>query len=238
MIIHQVAQGTQAWLKLRSGIPTASAFSRIITPGGKASSQAEAYMNTLLYERVTGRPLEGFQSQWMSRGSEVESDAIAKYEFDQDVTTEQIGFVTDDANRYGCSPDRFIIERPDGMVEAKAPSPDVHISYLLAGEGKSVDKDYRCQLQGELWVCEKAWVDIIAFHPDLPQVLFRVQRDEEFIKTMAAHVLAFCCQLEEKAEQLRERGIIRDAQPEPIEEPFFTDADVTWARGYAASLPA
>src|SRR3569833_3885185 len=188
MIIHRdIQQGTKRWLALRSGKPTASQFSRIITPGKKASSQAEAYMNTLLYERVTGRPLEGFQSQWMARGSEVESAAIAKYEFDQDVTTEQIGFVTDDASRYGCSPDRFIVERPEGMVEAKAPSPDVHISYLLAGEGKSVDREYKVQLQGELWVCEKESADIIAFHPDLPQVLFRVYRDEEFIKELSAH---------------------------------------------------
>ena len=38
MIILDVEQGSRAWIEARLGIPTASEFSRIVTPGGKLSA--------------------------------------------------------------------------------------------------------------------------------------------------------------------------------------------------------
>ena len=43
IVVDDVEQGTQAWIELRLGIPTASQFSRIVTPSGKSSSSRDAY---------------------------------------------------------------------------------------------------------------------------------------------------------------------------------------------------
>ena len=43
MIIHPAEQGSAAWTEARLGIPTASQFSRIITPGGKLSKSRDGY---------------------------------------------------------------------------------------------------------------------------------------------------------------------------------------------------
>jgi len=57
MKVWQVQQGTQEWLRVRAGIPTASAFDSIVTPSGKPSKSAERYMYTLLAERLMGHPV-------------------------------------------------------------------------------------------------------------------------------------------------------------------------------------
>src|SRR3990167_1730476 len=98
MIIHNCIQGTPEWLRLRAGIPTASNFDKIVTPGGKASDSAEKYRLLLLAERLIGEPVDdkGY-SHWMDRGSEMEAEAVRFYEFQRDIETVKIGFITNDA---------------------------------------------------------------------------------------------------------------------------------------------
>ncbi len=230
MIIHQCAQGTTEWLRLRLGIPTASLFDKIITPGAKKSTSAPAYMNHLLAERMLGAPIDGFKSQWMERGSEMEHRAVASYELAHECETERVGFVTIDEGRIGGSPDRFIVDCNDGMLEAKAPSPAVHVAYLLMSAGASLE--YKVQLQGQLWCCEREWVDIVSFHPGMPDATFRVNRDEVFITELAAHVRSFSRQLEERSEDFKARGWINPSQEDetPNGAEFLNDGDMEWAR--------
>lgn len=237
MIIHDgIAQGTSAWLDLRKGIPTCSRFSDIVTPGGAASKSATGYMHHLLAERILGRPIDGFKSAAMEHGNDFEGHAIKAYEFAHDVETRKIGFVTTDDGRVGCSPDSFIEEQPEGMVEAKAPNPATHVGYLLEATGAA--SNYKVQLQGELWVCEKVWVDIISYCPGMPDAVYRVYRDEEFIGKLASAVRAFSDLLEQRAAEFRERGWIVD--PVPVAQPgqdasFISDEDLAWVlnRDYA-----
>lgn len=214
MIIHDVQQGTTEWLTLRSGIPTASMFSKIITPKtGKASESQYGYQNALLAERLMGRPLTEHVSFWMERGSNMEAEAVAFYEFQRDVTTVPIGFVTNDAKTIGASPDRFIENDDDGALEIKCPSPAQHVQYLLWKEN-SVDRAYYPQIQGQLWICEKKWVDILSYHPEMAPALVRVYRDEEYIAKLSAAVNAFSVALEMAAAELIERDIYHPIQPE------------------------
>lgn len=216
MIIHNVAQGTTAWNQLRAGIPTASMFDSIITPGGKKSDGQDRYMQHLIAERIRGRYIDGFKSKYMELGNQNESRAIASYELANDCDTEKIGFVTTDDGLIGCSPDRFIVGESRGGVEAKAPTPAVHVSYLLASVGAS--KEYKVQLQGQIWVCEWDWVDIVSYCDGFPDAVSRVNRDEPFIKEMAAHVHAFVARIEENMEKLRDRYGIKDTEPDQIED--------------------
>jgi hypothetical protein len=50
--IYRCEQGSMDWYRLRMGIPTASQFHKIVTPGGKLSEQRHAYMYRLIAERL------------------------------------------------------------------------------------------------------------------------------------------------------------------------------------------
>lgn len=209
MIIHDVPQGSPRWSTLRAGIPTASNFDKILTPKTtKPSTQADAYCNSLLAERIMGRPLiENDSSLWMNRGSFLEEEAVTFYEFTRDVTTIKAGFFTTDDGRIGASPDRLVSD--DGLVEVKCPTPATHVGYLLSEEDNSVDAKYLIQLQGQLWITERRWVDIISYHPEMPQALVRVYRNEELIEKLSAVVRVFSDELEKIAVDLAERGWLK-----------------------------
>src|SRR5215813_12047921 len=88
-IYHDVAQYSEAYDRLKLGIPTSSHFHKIITPQGKPSKQWREYACVLIAERILQRRLEFYNSPAMERGLIVEADAADWYEFDQDVTAQK-----------------------------------------------------------------------------------------------------------------------------------------------------
>lgn len=232
MKIHQCEQGTTKWLELRAGIPTASEFDKIITPKkGNLSDSFERYLHELLAERIMGRPRVGAVTMWMARGTELESRARAFYEFTRDVTVDQCGFITNDEQTIGASPDGLVGD--EGLVEIKCPSEHIHVAYLLSQKGSSVDMEYRVQTQGQLWISGRKWVDIISYHPEMPEALFRIERDEEFIGKLADAVTKFSKVLEATAAQMVQRGWIKpkadDPKPHPKYGEWINDDDMAWA---------
>ena len=175
-IIHDVEQYSDAYDQLRRGIPTASQFDKIITPGGKPSASWKKYAYHLIAERFLGRKVDSYTSPYMERGLELESDSVEFYEMMRDVKAERVGFITTDDKLIGCSPDRLIGE--DGLLECKVPAPATHVEYLLSGE---IDQKYKPQCQGQLFVSDRKWVDILSYHPEMPPVIIRVERDPVFI---------------------------------------------------------
>ena len=208
MIVHDVLQGTTEWLAVRAGIPTASAFDRIITKSGKPSTQAEKYMHRLLAERMMGHPVTEHVSYWMGRGNQLEAEAVAYYEGVRELDTQRIGFLTNDERTIGASPDRFVGD--DGLLEIKVPAEHTHVAYLLT---RAVDSEYYPQVQGQLWVSGRKWLDIQSYHPEMPPAIIRVERDEKFIGILSAEVTAFSEALERAAVELREKGWIRSLTP-------------------------
>lgn len=176
---HFIDQYSDAWDKVRLGIPTASQMSRIITPGGKPSDSWKDYAYHLLAERLLERPVDTYKSAAMERGSQMEPLAVEWYEWDRDLQTKPIGFITNEARTVGASPDRLVGDV--GLLEAKAPMPQTHVKYLLTGE---IDKKYWPQLQCQLFVSEREWVDILAWDSVLPRIVIRVTRDEPYIACM------------------------------------------------------
>jgi hypothetical protein len=136
----------------------------------------------------------------------MEAEAVAYYEGIREIDTARIGFLTNDTNTIGASPDRFVGE--DGLLEIKVPAEHTHVSYLLT---RSVDAEYFPQVQGQLWISGRRWLDILSYHPEMPPALIRVERDEAFISVLGRAVEAFSEALERMAVELRERGWIRVA---------------------------
>ncbi len=202
MIIHNCQQGSSEWLALRAGIPTASAFDQILTPGGKPSKSAERYLYTLLAERLMGHPVVEHMSMWMQRGSDLEAEAVAFYELQSDADTVPVGFCTNDDGTIGASPDRLVGDT--GLLEIKVPSEWIHMGYLL--KSGSAYEAYKVQVQGQLMVTGRAFVDVLSWHPELPPALIRIERDEKFIAQLSAAVTAFSGVLEEQYRELEARG--------------------------------
>ncbi len=208
MIVHkEIIQGTPEWLKLRVGKVTMSNLHKIITPAkGEPSAQQDGYMNEMLAELFYGEPIETFTSAAMQDGINFEEEAARIYSVENDCELEKIGFVTNDAGTIGCSPDRFIVGTKKA-VEIKVPLPKTHVGYLRT---KSVDKDYLCQLQGQLWVAELDKIDIYSYNPKMPRVQIEVGRDESFIAKAKVIVGDFL----ERFEQEKKRLNIKDLSSE------------------------
>ena len=211
IVYKDVVQGSAEWIDMRCGIPTASQFHRIITPGGKPSKSAEMYRFELIAERILGVATDPYISHWMDRGSEFEEDAVAFYELQVECDTTKVGFVTNDAGTIGASPDRLVGE--DGLLEVKVGKPSTHVGYLLRS-GVAYE-EHKIQAQAQLWVTGRQWNDLMAYNPALPAVIHRVERDEDFIGLIAAAVTAFSRQLEEDYALCLQKGYIVQPKPAP-----------------------
>lgn len=216
MIVHDLKQGSPEWIAARLGIPTASRFGEILTAKTrKPSSSAQKYMCGLIAERLIGSPVDNASSEFMLRGSAMESEAVAAYEFEHDCQTMLVGFVTDDLHRWGCSPDRLVGD--EGLLEIKCPSAAVHVAALLGMR----DEEHAAQAQGQLWITGRRWVDLLYYNPAMPTHRVRIERDEEHVGQIAAAVGAFCDTLEHAYETIIGAGEVttntaaagRDATP-------------------------
>lgn len=203
MIVHDVKQGTPAWKKLRLGIPTASEFSRILTPAKlQYAKGARSYIYQLLAEWYTGLPQDEIVADWTIYGTAMEGEAVRWYEFDRNVTTTAVGFITTDDGRIGCSPDRLIGD--DGGLEIKCPMTVAKCIGAMLGE--STD-EYRAQVQGCLWVTGRAWWDLMIYHPDMPPIIRRCYPEDEWFAAWEEVYPQFLADMDAAKEKLKADGL-------------------------------
>lgn len=202
MQIHTMEQGTDEWFAARCGVPTASEFSKLITGTGKASDQMADYAALLAAELYAGSQLERWEGNaWTERGHELEDAARADYEFLRDVEVEIVGFVTN--HGAGASPDGFVGD--EGLHEIKCLSPQKHVGVLAYHKKNgTVPAQYIPQLQGQIWVCERAWADITFYHPNLPGLTVRVDRDGGYITSLEKRVVLCLQRRDELVSTIRE----------------------------------
>ena len=198
MIILNDEQGSPEWLASRLGRPSASMFGKLITGSGKPSSSAETYINELIAERLTGRSKPFYTNEHMERGNALEPEAREAYEFITDYEVQETGFILDDSEEFGCSPDGLVVDHSLGL-EIKCPSDSVHVSYLRAGK---VPAKYYQQVQGCMWITGRDCWDFMSFHPEMPHLLVRARRNEKFIEAMAEQVLAAVETITKETERL------------------------------------
>lgn len=183
MISHNVEQGSQAWLDLHIGVLTASRFHRLMTEKTRKASKGEAVHKLaceVAAEWMLGHTLDSGTSQFMQRGTALEKRAVDWYAFHRMVDVEPVGFITNDDESAGCSPDGLV--GTDGGVEIKVPSPAKHVGYLT--EPESLVDDYRAQCQGGMWITERVWWDLVSWHPSIPSVVQRIERDDKYIAVL------------------------------------------------------
>jgi len=180
MIIHDCIQNSPEWDKLRAGIPTASAFSNLITTKGVLSDSMKDYAITLAAESYRGCPVETWRGNYdTQRGHDLEPSARLEYNLIRNENVARIGFVTNDAQTYGCSPDGLVGD--DGMTELKCLLDKAHIKAIMYyQQHRKAPMTYFQQVQGQMMICERDWCDLFFFHPGLPCLVVRQHADIDF----------------------------------------------------------
>jgi hypothetical protein len=199
MQILTCEQGTPEWFAARAGIPTASEFATVMAKGkgGGESKTRRTYMLKLAGEILTGEPMDSFSNHHMERGKEYEPDARRLYAFMQDCEPETVGFIRNGDK--GCSPDCLV--GSSGMAEIKSKLPHLQVDCLL---NNRVPPDHVAQVQGQLWVAEREWIDFVSYWPKLPLFVTRAYRDEPYIKELSAAVDQFNEELAATVERIRQ----------------------------------
>jgi putative phage-type endonuclease len=182
-------QRSSEWMAVRCGKLTGSRFADVMNliSGGKPGANRRALITQLAVERLTGKCVDTFQNDAMRRGTELEPEARAAYEAHTGELVEEVGFIPHPVLSYvGVSPDGLLGD--DGMVELKCPANMAkHLEALRANEHA---KEYKWQLQGQLWVAHRKWVDAVSYDPRFPEhlrlAIARIERDESAIKELAA----------------------------------------------------
>jgi len=177
MKVHDVEQNTPEWEALRRGKPTSSSAGLIVTSAGKPSASRGKCAAKLAAELFAGEPVDAFEgNKWTDRGHELEDEAIAHFEMVQEVEVKRIGFVTDDEESCGTSPDGMF---GDWLVEVKCLKAENHIEALMyIAKNKKPPVKYIPQIQDQMLVTGAKCVMMIFHHPQLPSKFVAVQPDK------------------------------------------------------------
>ena len=171
------------WMLARVGAFTASRAADLMAKTKSGPSASRGNLLTLLaVERLTGQPVETYSNAAMQRGIELEAEARDAYSFQTGQAVREVGYVPHPSvERAGCSPDGLCGD--SGLVEIKCPSSMAkHLEALRTGAHA---QEYAWQLQHQLWVTGRGWVDAVSYDPRFPDglqlAIKRVARDEEAI---------------------------------------------------------
>jgi hypothetical protein len=198
-IFDEVAQGTPEWLRLRCGLPTASEFHDVAAkkgPRGGIPRGRQKLLWRLAGEILTGEPEDTYQNADMLRGQEREDEARNLYALLTGNEPQQVGFIRN--GNCGASPDSVI--GSDGLVEIKDAKPSVQIERLIHG---ALPPEHKAQVQGQLMVSGRRWVDFVSHSRGLPPLIIRVERDESYIAALRVDVDEFVAELNQLVDWLR-----------------------------------
>lgn len=190
LITLDCEQGSEEWLVARLGIPTATGIKNIVTQSGQKSSGWVSYLAELIAESIEGGS-DGFKSNDMQRGNELEPRARMAYEFETGNDVVQVGGVYLNADKdLMVSPDGLIPSLKKG-VEIKCPKMKTHIKYLLEG---GVPVEYVIQVQAALWVTGYETWDFISYCPEYqkqPLYVYTAERDLVLMQAFDEHIPNF-----------------------------------------------
>lgn len=204
MNIIDVEQGSDAWFAARAGKLTASRVKALVAKTKSGYSTSRANMITqLALERMTGVVEPTYSNAAMQRGNDLEGEARNFYSFQRDVAITEVGMVIHPEYDFiTCSPDGLIDD--DGLVEIKCPfSMAKMVSYL---EKDAHAKEYRVQLQMQLLVTNRQYVDVVGYDPRFPDGLkmavCRVEADKEYQEELLSEMLKANTEINELIEKL------------------------------------
>ncbi len=172
-VITSFTQMSPEWFEYKLG--------KFSATDGQAISANGAGLISLVYEKVaerlTGKFKEVYTNEDILRGIEKEEAARSAYELETGLSCKKVGLI-EMTKDIVCSPDALVGE--EGLLEIKNPNDANYVKYLYE---RKIETKYVWQMQFQLMVSERQWVDFMMHNDNFPKlfVIERVQRDEAAI---------------------------------------------------------
>lgn len=194
LIEYTDPQGSDAWLQSRRGVITGSRFALArerLKSTGKPSAAAIRYAMDTARERCGGLTLPSVQNLAMRIGSEQEDAARDAYEMETGRLVTECGFFCTADCEFGVSPDGLVGK--DGLIEIKTM---VSSETLFRCVVDGISADYIDQINGELWLLNRKWCDLVLWAPDLAGIgraltVRRIERNEDAINELVGDLTEF-----------------------------------------------
>ncbi len=212
MKIYELQQGTLEWTKLHFGIPTASGLDNLLTPEFelRKGELPKTYVYKKVAEKLQGRPLIDLSASsfMLEQGMIIEEEARPWYALEYDKKIKQIGFITTDDGRFGCSPDG-LVEGEDCGLEIKSPAAHTHVKYLCMGV---LPKEYVCQVYGSMFATGfKKWI-FVSYRRGFPALVLEIYRDEKAMSAIAGAIDSFHRDFDHAMERISNITKLRDLE--------------------------
>lgn len=171
----------------------------LVTPLAKVRTgeMVTTHLHRKLAEVWLGGPLPSLNVWDMSQGNILEEYARPAFTLETGLDVRQVGFITDDAERVGCSPDGLIGENCG--LEIKCPRLETHLGYILAG---ALPKDYIAQVQASLYVTGFSKWFFFSFCRRMPPLILEVYPDPAMQEAISEAVAGFLKRLDEALAKL------------------------------------
>ncbi len=210
MKIHEIEQGHINWFKLRMGIPTASELGNLLTPEFqlRKGDMPKSYVYSKVAEAWSGRPLISTGNWNTEQGQLLEDEAIPWYALEYDKKIMQVGFITTDDGRFGCSADG-LIEGDKCGLEIKSPAAHTHVKYLVNGV---LPKEYVAQVYGSMFVTGfKRWM-FVSYRRGFPALVLEIQQNEKAMSMIRAAINQFHADFDRATERISNITKLRDLE--------------------------
>jgi hypothetical protein len=225
MKIHDIEQGHIDWFKLRMGIPTASELSNLLTPEFelRKGEMPKSYVYSKVAEAWSGRPLISTGNWNTEQGQLLEDEAVPWYALEYDKQVKQVGFITTDDGRFGCSPDGLIAASSgnyegaaihngagyDCGLEIKSPAAHTHVKYLVNG---CLPKEYACQVMGSMFATGfEKWL-FVSYRRGFPALVLEIYRDEKAMSMIRAAINQFHADFDRAMERISNITKLRELE--------------------------
>ncbi len=210
--IHDIEQGTLEWTKLHFGIPTASGLDNLLTPEFelRKGEMPKTYVYKKVTETLQGRPLIDLSASsfMLEQGMIIEEEARPWYALEYDKKIKQVGFITTDDGRFGCSPDGLILNDECGL-EIKSPAAHTHVKYLVNG---ALPKEYVAQVYGSMFVTGfKKWV-FVSYRRGFPALVLEILSDRAAMDQIAKAVDSFHSEFDRAMQRIQNIAKLRDLE--------------------------
>lgn len=157
-------------------------------------------MYQMAAELMTGAKTETYSNKHMEEGLEREEETINAFNFITGIKTRPVSLIKPGTNaRYHCSPDSIVVDKEEGL-EVKSVIPATQVKYL---DQNKLPTEYSLQCQFSLFVTGwKVW-HFFSYHPDLPPLIIKVERNEDLISKIKTAVWLFNREVDDLIERLK-----------------------------------
>lgn len=184
MKIHDVKQGSEEWLRLRTQFFTGSALGEWLLDGDRTKTSRKAWQNAIWNKlgELSQDDEPSFPNWAMKRGTELEPTAREAYEIHTGFTVTEVGFISHDCDGFGVSPDGLIYQQlthPEWIavhgLELKCPVARTMLKWL---DAETLPDEHKLQVHASLAASGLDRWDFFAWHPELVPLHIIVECDE------------------------------------------------------------